>query len=329
MEHKKVRYSYFDIAKGCMMIFLIFHHIADFSFRNFAIYNNTLLNIFSEIQRPIMLCYFMQAFFVITGICSNFNVGFGFFLKKQIKTLLFPALLITTAFYAVRLDFCGLLECIINNGCRYWFIVALFLSKIAYWWLLRLTINKNIVLIVLLLFSFLGTLLHQYDIIPNIWYFFQFSDLALFIAIGQKVKTMRLTNKHYLILFLVYLATVLWCYLTGVKIPHVTAGFSTTIYSWPIHLLLATCGTFLLLKISIIIDKQPVIEYIGKNSLVIYMFHDVLLGNMLKVFAPLLMSNSLFISTIVIFSIFFTVMGCMCILSHILNYNHVKWILGK
>ena len=36
MEHKKVRYSYFDIAKGCMMIFLIFHNIADFSYRNYV-----------------------------------------------------------------------------------------------------------------------------------------------------------------------------------------------------------------------------------------------------------------------------------------------------
>lgn len=101
---KNKRLGYVDIAKGVLITYLIIHHIIDFGISNFGLGNNFVLSILRELQRPIMLCYFMQAFFFITGYCSNFDTPFLIFLKKQIKSLLIPALIFTILYYSARFD---------------------------------------------------------------------------------------------------------------------------------------------------------------------------------------------------------------------------------
>lgn len=89
---KKVRLHYLDVAKGILMTCLLFHHCA---------------NIMGEVKiqaeliehvsawNIIFLVFFMQAFFTITGYCTNFDKEFKTYFITNIKTLVVPAIFFT------------------------------------------------------------------------------------------------------------------------------------------------------------------------------------------------------------------------------------------
>lgn len=65
------RIPFIDIAKGIMIILLIFHHLPQVSKTLLGLENETLESL--DGLKYIYCTFFMQAFFVITGYCSNFD----------------------------------------------------------------------------------------------------------------------------------------------------------------------------------------------------------------------------------------------------------------
>lgn len=326
---KKIRSPYFDIAKGILIAYLIIHHIVDFSIRNFGVHDDSVLLFIREAQRPIMLCYFMQAFFLITGYCSNFQSDFKSFVIKQVKTLLFPAILFTALYYCAKFDFVGYVETTLLYGTKFWFLTSLFFSKILYWFIQKYVRNQYWALIALLLISLLGTILNDMDLFPNYWWHRQTLDLTVFLHIGQMLKE-KLNNKRltYIALFF-YIFSLGLCYLTGAKIPHVTAGFSTTINLWPVHICLSVFGSILLLKICMFIKNSVVLEYWGKNSLTIYLFQDVAITAVLAFCKRYLQTDNTLLSFTVIMIMWASILCILSIISKILESKYLKWTLGK
>ena len=64
------RISYIDIAKGILISLLVLHHLIWTSV-TFVKVPNDFLNTLYELQMPLFVGYFIQAFFVISGFCTN------------------------------------------------------------------------------------------------------------------------------------------------------------------------------------------------------------------------------------------------------------------
>lgn len=81
------RIHYLDIAKGILIILLVFAHfksaMAKMPFENeYFIFVHGWTNVF--------ICFYMPAFFLISGYCSNFDKGFSKFITSVAKTLFLP-----------------------------------------------------------------------------------------------------------------------------------------------------------------------------------------------------------------------------------------------
>lgn len=325
----KQRLGYVDIAKGMLITYLIIHHIIDFGIRNFDLGGNVVLTTLREVQRPIMLCYFMQAFFFITGYCSNFDNPFIIFLKKQIKSLLIPALIFTVLYYSAKFDFKSLFETLIYFGGRFWFITSLFIAKLFYWLLNKYIKNGVVLFSVLLVVSFLSTIIDSKDYFPNYWWNRQTMDLCLFLYVGQFMRGKIENRKIQCCSLLIYVITILICYSFEIKIPHITAGFYTMPSTWLIHILLSLSGTLLLMVICKYISNNKTLEFLGKNSLTIYIFQDVVITLLLKTFASELLNNDILISVFIILFIWMCALIVLSAISLFLNTKYLKWTLGK
>ena len=81
------RISYLDVAKGALIILLVFAH-----FRS-ALNRTDFKNDYFEYVygwNSIFTCFYMPAFFLISGYCSNFRKDPKTFLKSLLKSLVLP-----------------------------------------------------------------------------------------------------------------------------------------------------------------------------------------------------------------------------------------------
>lgn len=136
---EKKRLSYIDIAKGILILFLLMGHALLF-IRNEGI-DDGFINGFQRLRLYLWTPYYMPAFFVITGFCSNFDKPFPTFLWQNFKTLKIPAMIFGTFLAMVTMMnhhlfsfqrvFNHVAICIVDSGL--WFLDALFIAKLVYW----------------------------------------------------------------------------------------------------------------------------------------------------------------------------------------------------
>ena len=124
--------------------------------------------------------------------------------------------------------------------------------------------------------------------------------LAVYFFVGHNYS--RITNiikaifsVSFLVLTIVYLHK-------GIIPPHITNSFDVSIINYPIHFIMAVGGSILFIELSKLINSNSVIEYIGRNSLVIYLTHIVLIQAIIpKVpHAYLFQDNNTFLSVIIL-----------------------------
>ncbi len=127
----KKRISYFDIAKGVLILLLVFAH-----FRSAVIripYDSPYFEMVYG-WNHIFTCFYMPAFFIISGFCSNFNKPFKEFLMSLIKKLLIPLVAFTvltqaTSAFINKQNFFELLF----SGAVLWFLWAMLISKLIFY----------------------------------------------------------------------------------------------------------------------------------------------------------------------------------------------------
>ena len=130
----KCRNVALDATKGLLIVLLILHHIVDVGVRICDIHN-PVLDAMRMLQRPIAVCYFMQAFFLISGLCSSFTGKFIDFFARQFKTLLLPAIFFDVCYAIYFGGVSNLPRCLVNwltRGGSFWFVVSLFTAKVLF-----------------------------------------------------------------------------------------------------------------------------------------------------------------------------------------------------
>lgn len=141
----KERVHWIDIAKGAMIIGMVLNHINLFCSRAGVDMSAFPWNFMIGHAYGV---FTMQSFFILSGYTSNFNDEPAVFLKKQVKSLLVPWL----AFSLLRaVGNLAMGESLIveqfgeNYLCLaegYWFLTALFMSKVMVYFFRRLSSNK-------------------------------------------------------------------------------------------------------------------------------------------------------------------------------------------
>lgn len=175
IKAKKERLHYVDVSKGLLALMVVLSHL-----QNVAVsldIENTLCKSIDSLE--VFWCpFFMPAFFILTGFCSNFNKEFKSFLISNFKTLIIPSIFlafivrwingiadgVTTPQYYMFIGM-GIIK-----TCGNWFLPALFVSKIVYWFLNKYVKSIYIIAIITIVLFYLGYFLYTFvPSLPNLW----------------------------------------------------------------------------------------------------------------------------------------------------------------
>lgn len=317
---KENRYTYIDIAKGILILVVIFHHIS-FAAKEMNVSGSLAWN-FRLL--PLYASWFMPAFFFITGYCSNFEKNFIQFITTNLRTLLWPALtsFLITATYSIMLShdvntFMEALNTIPIRGFN-WFLMALFLSKMLFWTLNHNISNKTAFGVAIITIACIAIIFNDINFLGANWFHHRHAlYLTLFLYLGHLAKVNNLVQKKYLIIAsLIFIITVLSC----MKIKGVSPGIAGlwinfTITEVPLHILLALTGISFVLLTSIIISNCKILEQIGKDSLIYYIFHIDVIRTIIVFICKYIVTPSDIVSVICtdIITVFLTTVICWAI----------------
>ena len=295
------------------------------------------INGFQSVRLYLWTPYYMPAFFVITGYCSNFNKSFGTFLWQNFKTLKIPAIIfgfflaVVTMINHHALSLSGvwhhLSVCIIESGL--WFLDALFLAKILYWLLLRISSDGRAQLLLSLVTFLVGLLLYRANIPPkdfgNVCHALM---LTLFLFAGQQLKEWQLVPiKRAIWMGMLFILALLVTALLGIKIPFITNKISLDWMGVLPFIVLSLSGSLMVIGASGLLERNYWLEYIGRNSLVFYMFNTFALNISVKLLSKY-MTNHLLCVVLYLLVMLLTC-AILVVITKILNTKYLRFTLGK
>lgn len=337
MAQSATRVSYIDVAKGILIILVIIHHIPQLVKAQFGISDGCWGDISS--LNFTYACYFMQTFFVVTGMCSNFDKKALPFVVNNIKTLVVPAILlpIVTVWivnvFSLNLNIRSYLwfdyKQIILYGSSSWFLPALFLSKILFWTINRYLKEGWMQILACLLLLVVGCLLNEWDGIPNYWMHRHAFAMVLFILIGQWFRSQKEQKKILLIGGALFVAVTVAMKTVPFHYCWITNAFHVSVSQIPLHILLCITGSCFIFGISRCINSNKVLEYIGKNTLFIYVFHYHFLQFLIKRILPHIDSTNYAMNLLVFVALLFLSLSISCLLSTLLHTKRLKFLFGK
>lgn len=99
---KRPRIAYIDIAKGILILCMLYGYIRVYGPMEGM--NDPVMHVMSHTS-GLYGAFFMQSFFIITGFCTSFTGGGKKYIWKNIKTLLFPSMLLFLYPNIIKLHF--------------------------------------------------------------------------------------------------------------------------------------------------------------------------------------------------------------------------------
>ena len=286
----KQRIKYIDVAKGILIVFVCLGHITGIAEEYGGVHHNYFSHtgfLLSKLYTP----FYMQAFFFITGLTTNFDKPFVVFIKQNFKRLIIPYIsfsilyaLFNKFFFGHDLLFTEMdgenLFFLIES---YWFLSVLFISKILFWFICKIS-NQIIELILCLVIFLIGLSFSAYYLKWNgtsHWHNYFHYRCALMILIF--IWTGHFFKQHPSSVFTKIYATVLYMmiligsYLFHYSLPSVGHNTTLAYHQIPFHILIATLGSFFVLYLSKILENNKYLQECGKQSLTIYTTHYLVL----------------------------------------------------
>lgn len=336
---KPERIHYIDVFKGTLIILVIVHH-APMVCQKF---DNPYMDTYW--LNNIIIAFFMPAWFMATGYCSSFTKPFPHFLWQNFKGIMIPCFTlycINHVLYCLNTYLYGDaswmtlshwfnpgVRTFFRNGGFYWFLSALFISKLIFWFVAKIKTDIYKVACCLIML-FAGLYLYHAATIPNIFFFQHALVLTLFLLAGQMLK---IYEKHILsysiFIATAFFMTVLPMSYQNIPIPTVTRDITTTLQTAPLFVLLSILGSLTTWVISRRITANRLLEYMGRGSLVMYAFNYATLtlvaNTLVYALAPegALLSIMCFILTIVIS------LAVLMLFYWLLNKKWIRIIIGK
>ncbi len=282
------RIQYIDLAKGFGICIVVFFHVRGlFQLQYHPIIANLLFS-----------CCMLPPFFLISGLFFK-EEPFDIFLKKKVKSLLIPFLFfyILSAVLIPNIAhyFFGMHFNTVTGWaslwafiwpCEYpniplWFLWCLFLMCILFWGIVKFCrqyfpnhFQKAVITIVVIL-ALVGFLISDYTShdIANICDAFQnipFMCIGYFLmrsAFVEKTAGLKRNKKFYLILSSLVLSLIF-----SALYDQETLGNHILCFY-----LCGIAGSLLILSLSSLINKLPIVSYFGRYSIIILATHGILI----------------------------------------------------
>lgn len=329
MVKKKERVAWADICKGLLITLLMFSHLAWVSKSQYGVHNNTidLLGRYDDIWG----CFFMSCFFLVSGMFSNFDKPAKAFLWSNFKSLIIPAWvsLVLFSFIGIRhFDFINFLSQAFLYGGGLWFLTSLFLSKILLWLCIKGLKNKWVVLSFLLLLSFVGKWLDDVNLCPNYWYHRNFLNFALFLGLGYYLKDFILNRIVGIVSSVVFVLTIAFLFVKGLSVPNVVAVYNESFAQHPLSIWLSITGSITCIHLCKLVGHAPVLEYLGRNSLIVYIYHMFFLSSTISAMTLSLNSGSFGSSLFMIFTIIAGTLVFCSGIAEVMDTKYFRWMKG-
>lgn len=324
------RISYLDVVKGALIILLVFAH-----FRS-ALNRTDFKNDYFEYVygwNSIFTCFYMPAFFLISGYCSNFRKDPKTFLKSLLKSLVLPLFalsLVNDTMYALMVthqDISTTLLKTIKSGGTLWFIQALVIAKVICYSIQKVTDALIIMLIATFVLLMAGVALNQFNLGSNPFYYQHGLVASFFVALGLFLKENQSIYEKAL-KYCLYSYPLL-ALINFWRSPNITASLSVSLKTIPLFLILSVCGTLFLIVICKKIKKCSFLEFWGQNSLVVYALHFAPLVYFFKLFYAWIQPISILSFVGALLLLLTTEYMLCCLLMKLFQYKPFKWLLGR
>lgn len=257
--------------------------------------------------------FFMAAFFLLSGFCSKPDKpqSINGTIKKGIVRLLVPMLL---------------LELFHHDQ---WFCWAMFFALIFDCVIEKLN-NKHLRTILLIVLPIFATFCNSRG-----WDYI-YLDYAMvftpFLYIGRHFKQLVTSNRVGIVCTILYLICIIgWYVLYKEPVPRISgSAYYVSVLQLPIFFVLSISGTSMLLLVSRWIAGNKVLEYIGRNSLVYFLFHF----NMLYIILPLISDkitelDGNYAISVLLYILLFVVILLVCTLVCKFLNRHFPWLVNK
>ncbi|MEA4917162.1 acyltransferase family protein [Proteiniphilum sp.] len=270
-----MRKNYIDILKGIGIFFVVLGHVTRMPELRVFIWN-----------------FHMPLFFLISGFLYNPTKypDFKGFFKSKFKSIYIPYVLFFLATflywvlierrfrggeYSILHQFLGLFYGTIEGNHLHfngplWFLPCLFLVELMFYYISRIKNKVGIIAVLIVSFT-IGSLIQQYNL--NILPFGLHTAFFGLVFYGIGFLSKQQENSFMNLSFLFKMMLLVGC--LYVQILAVQNGYQGNIETSPIYFIpIALCGILFWAVVSLLVNKNKILEYLGINSLVIMSVHE-------------------------------------------------------
>lgn len=329
------RIEYFDVAKGILIILLLFHHY----FCVVEAWGGQGYPEFSYLKQTqiIFVAFFMQCFFFISGYCSSLKKPWKDFLVSQIRQIVIPMLT-----FGLIANLCRCAYPIFSNnfsfslpilfGMSYWFFWALLISKTFIFLILKFTQKARYYLTIAFLLTVLGIVLKTYNIGNGFLYINHALGSTFIVAFGLWC---RQSPDHYKRLMslsaYIYPWLLLLLCLNHIRVPHFTAEIGVTRSDIPLFLATSLSGTlaFFYYLQHLKGKLNSVFIFFGKNSLIVYGVHFYFLSIFVMLFHKVFAPHDTCTNIVYFTAIYISEILCCTLWIFIFRLKFLRWLMGR
>lgn len=306
------RIQYLDLTKGVLMILVVMLHLGGVGKSDYKIY-------------PEFCWLFMlPCFFIVSGYFFSCKLPFKKFLWKKTRQLLIPYYIFGLPVIVYNIIY-GYLHGIPYDEVIFassvhnhplWFIFSLYVMSLLFYTIKRYIKRVLFIGITVLVLTLLGLYISSLNIIDIKWT--NSLEYLIYLWIGNLWKTngLELGNSPKFCNLSIYLSISVAVFVIIALPFQFSEQFHQIALSTPIYFIGAITGSILLILLMREIGHLPIINFIGRNTLIILCMHEYILFVVCRLIG---FSNPWIQLTI-----------SLCILIAIATFvnSYVPWIIG-
>jgi hypothetical protein len=259
---------------------------------------------------------------------SNFYKKPLDFVATKFKTLIFPAIVVLALVCLPSMNYSDFISILLLYGGGQWFLSSLFLSSLFLYVCIKYIKRGWVVMTLLVALSFAGKLFDDMNFFPNYWYHRNFMNFSLFLGLGYYYKDYLLKKIVGRVSAFSFALTILVFFVMGMRIPNVVSNFNESIVQHPLSILLSITGSLTCIYVCKLIAHNAVLEYFGRISLIVYLYHMIFLPHCIRAILPAMNGAAIVDSLFqVIMIILGTLFSCFFI-AKVLDCKYLKWMKG-